>query len=465
MGNRIDDALGVLHSREQLRVENLRAAEKFEADKIQAQQQQALAEKEQKRRQKVTDLNSQVLERKFALDTAVERLQFEEGQAIGRTPSEATFQLPEVSEEFTGPREGGIIGRQDTSGLAGPFGAPAFQSEDRHNELIQAFGINQQLQAMQQQQETLNSPQLAAAKVRAGIDILQEGGKNKRATEAANAVIKGQEARAQGVRDAAALKLKSENRKIQIADNRVRALYDPIYTGEMEFDPTNSTMQDVLVEIKKSGGTIFPKKTVDVLKDWGNSMNILMKMKAASIANPELFPESELNAKARRLWIQNIVANFGPESSAAAIEYEKFEGFPAIFVQSITGQPGSRVSDNEQRTMQKALGHLGNPLPIQLRLIDDLTDIVARNIIIQSSEVRKKDPTNFNAKMNLLYGEYPDLLEKILVKDKKSKARQLESRGAELAKEIPDVLPEGFKYMEIDGVFGVEDSEGNFFPS
>ncbi len=162
MGNQILTGLDLLRAREQLKIENRRAEEQREIENVQAQKDQSLREKEQKRRQQETDLNSQVLERKFALDTAIERLQFEEGQAIGRTPSEATFQLPEVSEEFTGPREGGVIGRQDTSGLADPFGTPAFQPEDRQNELIQAFGVNQQLQALQQREKALNSPTVLA---------------------------------------------------------------------------------------------------------------------------------------------------------------------------------------------------------------------------------------------------------------------------------------------------------------
>ena len=162
MGNSLLTGLDLLRARERQSRLDQQAEEQQEIENLQAQKAQSLADKEQKRAQSITDLNSKVLERKFALDTAIERLQFEEGQAIGRTPSEATFQVPEVSEEFTGPREGGIIGRQDTSGLAGPFGAPSFQPEARQNELIQAFGINQQLQAMQQREKALASPTFLA---------------------------------------------------------------------------------------------------------------------------------------------------------------------------------------------------------------------------------------------------------------------------------------------------------------
>jgi len=173
----------LLEQRKKQAKQDEQAEKQREIENLQAQKDQSLRDKEQKRRQKVTDLNSQVLERKFALDTAVEKLQFEEGQALGRTPSEATFQLPEVSEEFTGPREGGIIGRQDTSGLAGPFGAPSFQPEDRQNELIQAFGINQQLQALQQREKALASPTVLAGQQRGlfQADLAANAETNKKA--------------------------------------------------------------------------------------------------------------------------------------------------------------------------------------------------------------------------------------------------------------------------------------------
>jgi len=408
MGNAVLQGFLLLENRKRQIQQDKQAEEQREIENIQAKEAQSLAEKEQKRRQKVTDQQTQVVQRKFDLDTAIERLQFEEGQALGRTPSEATFQLPEVSEEFTGPREGGIIGRQDTSGLAGPFGAPSFQPEDRQNELIQAFVINQQLQAMQQREKALASPTVLAGQLhninaRDLLDLKEKQGirKEKRAFEDKKLMLglsEESKARLLGIRESLRSKQRLEGDELSAEMAGINAgmgngdlpggrlklqLLPALRSGMIKEGLNLGFTQDQLdkirwVEIKekKKERIIQFMPLILALRDMKTA--VLDGMKAG------MFPNSLLKGQAIKS-IEDIKAIFG--QSKFTIELERHLADAVSFARS-TGETG-RFSDQD---MLASLGRMirAGLLDTEAQARVDLFENRARGLM--DFELRGIDP-------------------------------------------------------------------------
>ena len=162
MGNAVSQGLLLLEQRKRQARQDQQAEEQREIENIQAQKDQSLREKQEKRLQAITDLKLKTDTQAENLRNLQGKLAAQTGQAFGFTPTEDVFRLPEVAEDFIGPRFGGTPETFDITGQVEHFGGNPFQSEQEAQQLQEGALAQIQFNLLQKEAEArVSSPVLA----------------------------------------------------------------------------------------------------------------------------------------------------------------------------------------------------------------------------------------------------------------------------------------------------------------
>jgi len=491
----------LLEQRKKQAQQDRQAEEQQEIENIQVQKAHALAVKEQKRLQATTDLGLKATTRAAELKDLEGRLEAQQKQALGHTPSLGTFRIPEATpvapgelplggyfEDYTGTRFGGTPETFDATGMVQHYGGNPYQSQEQSQQIREAaiakinFGLAQKKAEAEVSGPVMAAEALAIERVKRQTETDQlKLDKEKRARDFAIKMKGRTEAQQKRMiifrtKEEAAndpLNLRGDltaatmgvsigmgNSALPSGELGIRLLPlvrtgmidEAVLAGFSREDAEKATWRPLDPSIKKKVGELAPLTV---------AIDGMRQAIAEGIAK---------NQFANNVWdgqiiktIQEFKGFFGVSEYLIGLEKHHAD---AVAMARVTGESG-RFSDQD---MLMSLARMIRPglLKGEVRARIELFERNARNSV--QSILR-----GFHPMQQIV--AFPDLIKSLglnsetlakLQGSQTDRTLEADSRLADLVKTTPEVLPPGYTYViKTEGdkeIPGIKDSNGNFLP-